>query len=347
MGVDYNFPPVQNLEWIWGGKFYGGAVEAFWGFCIMGHSGLLVVVSVIMFLKCRICDGLEDGHSMVDQKKLSVTTPDYEIYHRMESLLSEVDMLIDRHPRIMRREVVSKAVDGYSTKMSIITVSTGGFNDRKNEGSLRVLVNFGEHARELVTSEMALQVLQILAGERNITSSPSKGDDRQLLTNLLPLLVLKIIPMENVNGRVKVEGGDFCERKNGRGVDTNRNWGVDWGKKEKDYDANEEYPGTSPFSEPETQILREVVREFAPHVWMNVHSGMEALFMPYDHKKMVPSDVGGVAVAEMLQLVNELHCDGRCAVGSGGTSVGYLSHGTATDYVYDVSKVSKACLSST
>jgi len=146
--------------------------------------------------------------------------------------------------------------------------------------------------------------------------------------------------MENVNGRVKVEAGDLCERKNGRGVDTNRNWEVDWGKKEKDYDPNEEYPGTAPFSEPETQILQQLVKEFDPHVWVNVHSGMEALFMPYDHKKMTPTDSVGLAVRRLLQMLNEQHCQGRCAVGSGGTSVGYLSHGTATDYIYDVAKVS-------
>ena len=34
-----------------------------------------------------------------------------------------------------------------------------------------------------------------------------------------------------------------------------------------------------------------------------------------------------------------LHCGGRCAVGSGGKSVGYLAHGTATDYMYDTAGV--------
>ncbi len=42
--------------------------------------------------------------------------------------------------------------------------------------------------------------------------------------------------MENTRGRYAVEHGDLCERKNGRGVDPNRNWEVDWGVKEKDYD---------------------------------------------------------------------------------------------------------------
>ena len=53
--------------------------------------------------------------------------------------------------------------------------------------------------------------------------------------------------MENVGGRTLVEAGKLCERKNGRGVDTNRNYEVDWGVKEKDYDPNEEYPGTAAY----------------------------------------------------------------------------------------------------
>jgi hypothetical protein len=39
--------------------------------------------------------------------------------------------------------------------------------------------------------------------------------------------------MENIRGREAVEGGELCERKNGRGVDPNRNWDVHWGHKEK------------------------------------------------------------------------------------------------------------------
>lgn len=59
---------------------------------------------------------------------------------------------------------------------------------------------------------------------------------------------MQILPMENTRGRDLLEKeGRLCERKNGRGVDPNRNWEVDWGKKEKDYDPNEEYPGTKPF----------------------------------------------------------------------------------------------------
>ena len=211
--------------------------------------------------------------------------------------------------------------------------------------------------------------------------------------------------MENTRGRDLVEAGRLCERKNGRGVDTNRNWAVDWGVKEKDYDPAEEYPGRAPHSEPEVQVVLGEAKALAPHVWLNVHSGMLALFMPYDHKATVRArgggrleragDLGGLgavslralpcvahmravvfvplgccaalasgfasdacsrrhpqthapqipdgaeaaATLRMLGRVNELSCGGKCAVGSGGKSVGYLAHGTATDFMYERLKV--------
>ena len=46
----------------------------------------------------------------------------------------------------------------------------------------------------------------------------------------------------------------------------------------QDYDPYEENPGTVPFSEPETQFMRKLSISFEPHVWVNVHSGMEVSF---------------------------------------------------------------------
>lgn len=43
------------------------------------------------------------------------------------------------------------------------------------------------------------------------------------------------------------------------------------GKKEKDYNPQEEYPGTAPFSEPEAQLIKGITESFRPHVWLNVH----------------------------------------------------------------------------
>ncbi len=69
-----------------------------------------------------------------------------------------------------------------------------------------------------------------------------------MFQRLQPQTVLtQILPLENANGRKLVELGQLCERKNGRGVDPNRNWDAHWGFKESDYDPAEEYPGAAPF----------------------------------------------------------------------------------------------------
>jgi hypothetical protein len=52
----------------------------------------------------------------------------------------------------------------------------------------------------------------------------------------------------------------------------------------QDYNPFEEDPGTAPFSEPEAQIMQELSKSFKPHIWVNVHSGMEVFCcaaMPY------------------------------------------------------------------
>ena len=75
-------------------------------------------------------------------------------------------------------------------------------------------------------------------------------------------------------------------------------------------------------SEPEVQILDGLAKDFKPHIWMNMHSGMEALFMPYDHVAALPDDPAGVISYQLLKLLNSQKCGGRCAIGSGGKSVG-------------------------
>lgn len=41
----------------------------------------------------------------------------------------------------------------------------------------------------------------------------------------------------------------------------------------------------------------------------------------------------------LLEKLNHLQDHRSCIIGSGGTSVGYLAHGTATDFMYDIAKV--------
>ncbi|RVX16013.1 hypothetical protein CK203_005692 [Vitis vinifera] len=240
----------------------------------------------------------------------SFTPINGDLYHSSGLLMEEISNLVHRHPDKFTMETIETGNQGYKAE------------------------SFGQHGRELITSELALRVLSVLSEEQFLPNM-----DPISLNSTLDKLVIKVVPMENLNGRKLVEAGELW-----RGVDLNRNWSVDWGKKEKDYDPYEENPGTAPFSEPETQIMRKLSISFDPHIWVNVHSGMEpcsvsaqdpshfqmeeveALFMPYDHRNTTPDGLPSQQMRRLLEELNHLHCQDRCMIGSGGGSVGLVDH---------------------
>jgi hypothetical protein len=64
--------------------------------------------------------------------------------------------------------------------------------------------------------------------------------------------------------------------------------------------------------------------------------GMRGIFMPYDHKAEIASGPADHYTLSLLQTLNRQICKNECTVGGGGASVGYLAHGTATDYMFEV-----------
>jgi hypothetical protein len=68
--------------------------------------------------------------------------------------------------------------------------------------------------------------------------------------------------------------------------------------------------------------MRELATSFRPHVWVNVHSGMKALFTPYDHRAEVPQGATSAASSHILAQLNRRVFNGSCEVGSGGKTVG-------------------------
>lgn len=123
----------------------------------------------------------------------------------------------------------------YSPTMRVVTVEPGGLSpgppgsaaERESHADkYRLLLNYGEHGRELVTVESALALLRDLAdpslsraaaaADADPVRSSLGGSER--LRALLKRTVFKIVPMENEAGRGLVERGELCERKNGRGV---------------------------------------------------------------------------------------------------------------------------------
>ena len=132
------------------------------------------------------------------------------------------------YPRLApQRAVASRATTKADLELAVLRTVSEAPGRR-----LRALILFGEHAREAITSEVALRVASALAGE------VGGGDDslRSRAAALRSRVDFALMPLVNVRGRRLFEGGDFCRRGNARNVDLNRNWRTpQWGGRETEH----------------------------------------------------------------------------------------------------------------
>ena len=250
--------------------------------------------------------------------------PDFSYYLTQNAIKEKLVKLETDYRSVLRVKYVKKSTangvgdkiaefggnanaKSYSVIIPVVTINLDGkFDEVENRKKTRLMFDFGEHGRELITVDTAFRFMETLVEaaakeeeddeEEDNSSNTSSAfsmqkatTDRHSFLESLKQTTFTIIPIENVNGRAMVEESKkFCERKNGRGVDVNRNFPVNFGVKEKDYDPNEEFPGPYAMSEPESKVLEKLFKDVKPHAWVNVHSGMEAIFTPYDHKNEEP-----------------------------------------------------------
>ncbi|MGV3522628.1 MAG: M14 family zinc carboxypeptidase [Candidatus Sericytochromatia bacterium] len=161
-------------------------------------------------------------------------------------------------------------------------------NGNAQRGKPTVLMTGGIHARELAPVEILVKLLELL------TSGYGK-DPR--ITQLLNSREVVILPMVNVDGRVKVEQGAAWHRKNGHGsgVDLNRNFDNHWNyaglnvpeswKKGLGDPNSEIFSGSGPASEPETQVVQAMFQRFKPLVFVDMHSYGDMMLWPLGYSK--------------------------------------------------------------
>lgn len=198
---------------------------------------------------------------------------------------------------------------------------------------VRVMLVFGEHAREFISAESALALADSLCGPSAEAVAARREASYLLVANANPL------------GRRHAEAGAFCARANENGVDLNRNYGAHWqqqaqggvakgialkdGRTFKQYDS-----GSEAFSEPETRVVRRLVEAFKPSAYVSVHSGTEALLAPWAWTQEMPKESGAVKrMGAVMTAIGEKYC-GACRIGEAAEEVGYLAGGVSSDYAF-------------
>ena len=201
-----------------------------------------------------VVDSVNLRHSSrIDTRSRLVS--DFPFYHTSDQIQKEARELVAG----CSAKATLKTVTRGNVSIDYVRVSGPGPNSRPN----RVAFLFGEHSRELISPESGLMLLKMLCGPSSKSDLVKKAlaeSDFQLILNANPI------------SRARVEQGDYCLRDNPRGVDLNRNWDEKWELGDQATEGDQ-YHGEKPFSEVETQMVRDLVTEFKPTTFLSVHSG--------------------------------------------------------------------------
>ncbi|PZF87742.1 M14 family zinc carboxypeptidase [Micromonospora deserti] len=178
-------------------------------------------------------------------------------YHDYAELTAVVNKVVADHPAIARKISIGTSHEGRDLMAVKISDNVG-----TDESEPEVLFNAQQHAREHLTVEMAIYLLNLF--------TDSYGTDSRV-TNIVNTRELWIVPTVNPDGsEYDIATGSYRSwRKNRQpnsgssyvGTDLNRNWSYQWGccGGSSGFTSSDTYRGPSAFSAPETRALRDFV----------------------------------------------------------------------------------------
>jgi len=205
---------------------------------------------------------------------------------------------------------------GQAVSLDVVRIQRSGTQAKK-----KAMLVFGEHAREIISPETALNFVKSLCGQ---------GPEAQRASKVLDSVAFTIVPNANPLGRKQVEDGYYCKRTNEDGVDLNRNFGDD--HRDVENKGDETNAGPSGFSEPESKMLKALVDEEKPDIYLSVHSGAYLLGSPFGYTsgETPPNEAN---MMEVLKPISEKTCEGNCPYGNLAELIHYDSPGCDIDYV--------------
>ncbi len=248
-----------------------------------------------------------------------------------EEILAELDSMFQQYPELItEKEPINDMTSIEGRPIYYIKISD---NPNVDEDEPEVLYTSLTHARE-PGGMMAL----IFYMYHLLENYETDDEIKQLVDNTEMYFVPIVNPDGYIYNQENDPNGGGMWRKNRRdngdgsyGVDLNRNFGYEWG-----YDnsgssgdpSSETYRGEEPFSEPETQIIKDLCesREFG--FALNYHTYSDLLLYTWGYtEEPCEDDELLYAYAEEMTQVNNY------TFGPGSTTI-YPSNGGSDDWMY-------------
>lgn len=251
------------------------------------------------------------GSSLVETSSEAPTLPSF--YHTTPQMAEQVKNLVGKCNGLS----VETVRDGARELQVARYKSPGSWGSK-----FKTMVVAGEHARELIGSEIALNFVMALCGQAHAADIEEAKKDTEFL----------VVMNANPGSRALVEQGDFCTRVSPDKVDINRNFDINWQTAE--HGNGDTNPGEHAFDQSESRILKLLMEKFQPHAYLDLHSGFRGMFFP----NQVANDKElSMQLQRLTAPVDEATC--KCPLGVANEQVGYHTAGSALDYTFSVLKV--------
>ncbi len=265
---------------------------------------------------------IDDINSFAQQLR---TSGYLENFRSPAQILAEMNEIVAKYPEIVKLEDIGdsyeKTVDRGGHDIWVLKISDK-VQIQEDEAEVFYFANM--HAREIITPEIIMYFMHSLVekynkdpyityliNNRQIYLCPTMNPDGlgYVLSGSNPLDQSSTDPIwwrKNKSDNNKNNKFD----PNSDGVDLNRNFGYEWGRDDNGsspYTSSDTYRGSGPFSEPESQAIRDFVLKHQFKISISFHSYSQLWLFPwgYAYNKRTPDHQVFVAMADSCVAYNK------------------------------------------
>lgn len=253
-------------------------------------------------------------------------------YHSYQEVETELITLEESYPRLAKVYDIGDSLE----KRNIYALKISD-NVSMDEEEAEVLFIGCHHAREWISVEVPL-----LLGKYLVENYDSNSE----IKDLVDRSQIWIVPLLNPDGLEYSIHFYRYWRKNRRdngdgtyGVDPNRNYGYKWGIDNSGSSPNsysDVYRGKSPFSEPETQAIRDLFMMRNFQALISYHNYSQVILYPWGYTRLASEkdDLLSELAANMSNLIQSVN--GTIYEFGQASSSLYLTNGDTTDWAFGV-----------
>lgn len=214
---------------------------------LLYHQDSKFVLSLFTYL-CVLCHCYVLAGDVKPREERYI--PNYKVYHNVSYIGQHLRQIVSRYPGFIKLDEAyysRNQVPQYLLQVTNFTNYPPGGGFKTSNTKAKVLLSYGEHAREFFPVESLFHLLNNLtAGLHSDRDSYAMAFTRTVFSKL----DLYIVVLANPDGRLHIERTkNYCWRGTSVGVDLDRNF--DWsfgGPGSKADPTDEEYRGPYPHS---------------------------------------------------------------------------------------------------